>query len=57
MDDMTLWQAFFRTGTVLDYLRYKGIQDAKNTGADTILREETDEISDGRADYKGNEYR
>lgn len=57
MDDWYAWQAFFTTGSVLDYIRYKSIQDAKNTGADTILREETDEIQDRRTDYKGTEYR
>ena len=57
MDDWYLWQAFFTTGNVLDYLRYKGIQDGKDTGADTILREETDEIPNRRADNKGTEYR
>lgn len=57
MDDWYLWQAFFTTGNVLDYLRYKGIQDAKDTGADTIIREETDEIPDRGTDNKGTEYR
>lgn len=57
MDDWYMWQAFFTTGSVLDYLRYKGIQDAKNTGADTVLREETDEIPDGRTYNQGTEYR
>ena len=31
MDDWYMWQAFFTTGSVLDYLRYKGIQNAKDT--------------------------
>lgn len=57
MDDWYMWQAFFTTGSVLDYLRYKSIQNAKDTGADTINREETDEISDRGTDYKGTEYR
>lgn len=57
MDDWYMWQAFFTTGSVLDYLRYKSIQNAKNTGADTVLREETDEIPDGRTYYQGTEYR
>ncbi|MGN0502440.1 MAG: hypothetical protein ACI4HN_05905 [Ruminococcus sp.] len=57
MDDWYMWQAFFTTGSVLDYLRYKSIQDAKDTGADTVLREETDEIPDGRTYYQGTEYR
>lgn len=57
MDDWYAWQAFFTTGSVLDYLRYKSIQDAKDTGADTINREETDEIPNRGTDYKGTEYR
>lgn len=57
MDERYAWNAFFSTGSVFDYIRYKSIQDAKNSGADTILREETDEIPDRRTDYKGTEYR
>ena len=33
MDDWYMWQAFFTTGSVVDYLRYKSIQNAKDTGA------------------------
>lgn len=57
MDELYAWQAFFTTGSVLDYIRYKSIQDAKDTGAITINREETDEIPDRGTDYKGTEYR
>ncbi len=57
MDDWYLWQAFFTTGNVLDYLRYKSIQDAKDTGADTINREISDEAEDRGAYNKGTEYR
>ena len=57
MDDWYMWQAFFTTGNVLDYLRYKEIQNAKDTGADTIRREETDELPDGRPYNQGTEYR
>lgn len=44
-------------GSVLDYIRYKSIQDAKDTGAITVNREETDEIPNRGTDYKGTEYR
>lgn len=44
MDNWSAWQIFFTTGSVLDYIRYKSIQDAKDTGAITVNREETDEI-------------
>lgn len=57
MDEWYAWQSFFTTGSVLDYIRYKNIQDAKDTGADTINREETDEIPNRGTDYKGTEYR
>lgn len=57
MDEWVAWQSFLTTGSVLDYLRYRGIQNAKDTGADTINREETDEIPNRRTDYKGTEYR
>ncbi len=57
MDEWVAWQAFITTGSVLDYIRYKSIQDAKDTGADTVNREETDEIPNRRTDYKGTEYR
>lgn len=41
----------------IDYLRYKSIQDTKDLGADTILREETDEIPDDGADSERAKYR
>ena len=50
MDNWSAWQIFFTTGSVLDYIRYKSIQDAKDTGAITVNREETDEIPDDGAD-------
>lgn len=57
MDNWSAWQIFFTTGSVLDYIRYKSIQYAKDTGAITVNREETDEIPNRRTDYKGTEYR
>lgn len=57
MDEWYMWNAFCTTGTVLDYLRYKSIQDTKDLGADTILREETDEIPDDGADSERAKYR
>ena len=52
MDNWSAWQIFFTTGSVLDYIRYKSIQDAI-----TVNREETDEIPNRGTDYKGTEYR
>ena len=57
MDNWSAWQIFFTTGSVLDYIRYKSIQDAKDTAAITVNREETDEIPNRGTDYKGTEYR
>ena len=57
MDNWSAWQIFFTTGSVLDYIRYKSIQDAKDTGAITVNREETDEIPNRGTDYQGTEYR
>lgn len=57
MDNWSAWQIFFTTGSVLDYIRYKSIQDAKDTGAITVNREKTDEIPNRGTDYKGTEYR
>ena len=54
MDNWSAWQIFFTTGSVIDY---KSIQDAKDTGAITVNREETDEIPNRGTDYKGTEYR
>ena len=53
MEEWYMWQVFFTTGSVLDYIRYKSIQNA----ADTVLREIGDEIPDGRTDYQRTEYR
>ena len=57
MDEMNMWSVFLTTGSVLDYIRYKSIQNSKDTGADTVNREVTDEIPDGRTDHQRNEYR
>lgn len=57
MDEMNMWSVFLTTGSVLDYIRYKSIQNSKNTGADTVNREVTDGIPNGRLDNQRNEYR
>lgn len=57
MDEWSMWETFITTGSVLDYIRYKSIQDAKDSGADIVNREETDEIPNRRIDNKGTEYR
>jgi hypothetical protein len=57
MDEWYMWQVFFQTGSVLDYIRYKSIQSSKDSGADTVRREFTDEVPNGRTDYQRTEYR
>lgn len=57
MDEWYMWQVFFTTGSVLDYIRYKSIQDAKDTGADTVGEERRNEISDRGTDYQRAEFR
>lgn len=57
MDEWYMWQVFFHTGSVLDYIRYKNIQSSKDLGADTVRREITDEVPNGRTDYQRTEYR
>ena len=57
MDEWYMWQVFFHTGSVLDYIRYKSIQSSKDSGADTVRREITDEVPNGRTDYQRTEYR
>lgn len=57
MDEWYMWQVFFQTGSVLDYIRYKSIQSSKDLGADTVRREITDEVPNVRTDYQRTEYR
>ena len=57
MDELGHWRLFLNSGSVLDYLDYRRAKEALDTGADTVKREETDEIPNGRSDYKGTEYR
>ena len=56
MEDWNHWRLFLNSGSVLDYLAYKRAQEMKDTGADTVTREETDEIPDRGFDYQGTEY-
>ena len=57
MTELNAWQRFCTTGFVLDYLTYRSIQNTKDLGADTVNREETDEVPDRRTDNKRTEYR
>lgn len=57
MDEWYMWQVFFQTGSVLDYIRYKSIQEGKNPGVDTVSREATDEVPNAWFDSQRTEYR
>ena len=57
MDELNHWRLFLNSGSVLDYLAYKRAQEMKDTGADTVTREETDEIPHRGTDYPRTEYR
>ena len=57
MDELNAWTAFFTTGNVLDYLRYKAIQDGKDFMEETDNLEKKDEVLDQRTDNSGTEYR
>lgn len=54
MNEADAWNSFLMSGSVVDYLRYKSIQAAKNG---TNVLEERDEIQDEWSDNKGTEYR
>ncbi len=57
MDELGHWRLFINSGSVLDYLDYRRAKEALDTGADTVKREETDEIPNRGTDNKGTEYR
>lgn len=56
MDEMDAWTSFMTTGSVVDYLRYKSIQNSKDTGADTFPEDENEDLY-GRSDHQRTEYR
>ena len=53
MNETDAWNSFLMSGSVLDYLQYKAIQNAKKAPD----LEEKDEIQNKRADTKGAEHR
>ena len=54
MNETDAWNSFLMSGSVLDYLQYKSIQNAKK---DVTTLEEKDEIQNKRTDNKGTEYK
>ncbi len=55
MNETDAWNSFLMSGSVLDYLQYKSIQNAKK--GDRAPLEDNDENKDKRTDNKGTEYR
>ncbi len=53
MNETDAWNSFLMSGSVLDYLQYKSIQNAKK---DPTALEDKDEIQNERTDNKGAEY-
>lgn len=56
MTEKDAWNSFLQTGSVLDYLEYKAIQNSKQPYLKNIM-EENDEASDRGPDNKRTEYR
>lgn len=56
MEETDAWNSFLATGSVLDYLQYRAIQNAKNFD-NHKPSEDTDEILYGRTNNQGAEYR
>lgn len=56
MDEMNAWSTFLTTGSVLDYLRYKAIQENAEQ-SNPKKPEEQNEVFNGRTDNQGTEYR
>lgn len=54
MNEADAWNSFLKTGSVVDYLRYKSIQAAKNG---TNVLEDKNEVQDERTDNQRTEYR
>ncbi len=53
MDEKDAWNAFFKSGSVLDYLEYKAIQHQN----DASLPEAKNEVQNQGADTQTTEYR
>lgn len=56
MEEWNRWRLFLNSGSALDYIAYKRAKEMEDTGADTVTREETDEIPHRGIDYPGTEY-
>ena len=54
MNETDAWNSFLISGSVLDYLHYKSIQNAKKN---PYTLEDKDEIQNKRTDNKGADYK
>lgn len=54
MNETDAWNSFLMSGSVVDYLRYKAIQHAKQS---QDPQENKNEIQEQRIDNKGTEHR
>lgn len=54
LNETDAWNSFLQSGSVLDYLQYKAIQNAREGRAH---EDEEDEILDERIDHPTAEYR
>lgn len=55
-NEFDAWNSFLSSGSVLDYLHYKAIQNANNNSQES-QSEDCDEVQHQRTDNKGTEYR
>ncbi len=55
MDEYTAWQNFLNTGSVIDYLTYKAIINAKENAMDTSLKGDSYDIQYRWSDFNGAE--
>lgn len=54
MNETDAWNSFLMSGSVLDYLQYKSIQNAKK---DPTTLEDKDEIQDKRTDNQRTDFK
>ena len=55
MDEMSAWNSFMNSGSVLDYLKYKKIQECSKEGEEP--KDGADEVQNQGTDTQTTEYR
>lgn len=56
MNEYDAWNEFLKTGSVLDYLAYSSMKNARQINDDSQMPEDAYELEHERSDYKGTEY-